>query len=81
VKEVYFPEEDGVWLIPSSFHGHQDFQTFLECLKPIILERELAKWGPGELMPSVFSTKVFEEFFDFQIRDQAVNSLEFFERA
>lgn len=77
IKNIYFPEEDGVWLIPARFHWHQHFQAFIACLKPIILKRELGKWGPGELMPPIISAETFDEFFDFHIRDQAVNSLEF----
>ena len=77
VKEVYFPEEDGVWLIPARFHWYQHFQAFIIYLKPIMLKHELGKWGPGKLMPSIISEETFDEFFDFQIRDRATNSLEF----
>lgn len=78
IKDIYFPEEDGVWLIPDDFRLHQHFEAFIQCLKPIMLKRELGQFGPGELMPSNLSPETFDEFFEIHIRYKATNSLDFF---
>lgn len=78
INQIYFPEEDGVWLIPSSFHSDEHFEAFIQCLKPIMLKRELGQFGPGKLMPSNISPETFDEFFEIHIRDKVTNSLDFF---
>jgi len=77
IEDIYFSEEDGVWLIPDTFHSHSHFKAFIQCLKPIMLKRELGQFGPSELMPTNLSPETFDEFFEIHIRDKAINSLGF----
>lgn len=73
-NDVYFPEEDGVYLVPAigTFADAAHFTGFVDELKPRLAQREFGKFGiPLELVPEVWTKEVFDNFFDLAMRDRA----------
>lgn len=71
LDDIYFPEEDGVLLIPpiGTFEDYQKFEAFVTRLKPVLMMREFGKFSipqPG----SDWTAEAFDEFFSITIRDR-----------
>lgn len=74
LDDVFFPEESGVWLIPSigSFDDTPSFEGYLQRLKPVIVLDELGKFGPDTSeMPSRIDVSICDALFEFEVRDRA----------
>lgn len=68
---IYFPEENGVWLIPSSWEqaGALRLHDAISKLKPIIAARELGQFGPGhDMIPDCWTAAVCDEHFELEYR-------------
>lgn len=80
-NQVYFPEEDCAWLIPKGFESSEGYMDFVQLLKPIILYKQFRElWVPGASFPSEITADTFDEFFELELRENVVNSLDFFSR-
>ena len=70
--EVYFSEEDSVWLIPKigRFPSETEFKVYLNSLKPRLLQIELSQFakGPNDL-PKEMSPEGFDKMFNLEVRD------------
>lgn len=74
LDQVYFPEENGVWIIPAigTFNDTAEFEKYLEDLKPLIVKQEMGKFGPDvEDMPQEITSNLCNTYFDFEVRDRA----------
>lgn len=70
-EQVYFPEEDSVWLVPMTgqYGGEGRFEAFLEHLKPRMLRAEFGKFGVGLVEPATVG--LFDQCFELLVRDEA----------
>jgi hypothetical protein len=71
-EEVYFPEEDPVWLIPPvpRFGSGEDLNLYLESLKPKLLEFTLGAFVTDiALLPQTIDAATFDRFFELKFRD------------
>lgn len=75
-EQVYFPEEDAVWLVPMTdqYGGGGRFEAFLEHLKPRMLRAEFGKFGVA--LQELATPALFDQCFDLKIRDEAKNAYE-----
>lgn len=74
IEQVYFPEENGVWIIPAigTFDDGDAFCLYLDELKILMVREEMGKFGPEEVdFPSDITVLFCNEMFDFEIRDRA----------
>lgn len=74
--EVYFPEEDSVWLIPKieRFSKPGSYEEFLDEVKPRLLLSELYRFGAVEAdFEHDVNKEVFDNFFDLALRSQAAS--------
>lgn len=72
LEEIYFTEENGVWIIPSigSFKSNEAFEDFLESRKFQFLEEELHRFGiTDNKIEAGFCETDFYQYFELQIRD------------
>jgi hypothetical protein len=71
LDDIYFPEEDGVLLIPpiGTFEDYSKFEAFVTRLKPDLMMREFGKFSiPQPAMD--WTADAFDEFFSITIRDR-----------
>lgn len=71
LNDIYFPEEDGVLLVPpiGTFGDYSKFEAFVMRLKPDLMMREFGKFGVPQ--PSGdWTAAAFDEFFTITIRDR-----------
>jgi len=70
----YAPEQNLVLLIPSvnRFSQAGDFDTFLDTLKPKLLEAELGRFGatPADV-PFAVSAESFDRMFELSVRESS----------
>lgn len=78
LEDIYFPEEDPVWLIPptSHFSSHELFDEYVKYLKPKLLENYLGGFARVEQMPSL-DGETFDGFLDLVFRDSVRNTEDF----
>jgi hypothetical protein len=72
LSDVYFPEEDGVWMVPpvGSFGGADVFKDYLEGIKPKLLKVEVGRFLDDlTSFPYPWSSTTFDKFFEVIIRD------------
>ncbi len=73
LDQVYFAEENGVWVIPAigTFNDTPELEKYLEDLKPMMVKEELGKFGPdAEDMPQEITPVLCNSLFDFEVRDR-----------
>jgi hypothetical protein len=75
LDDVYFKEENGVWLIPAigTFDDQQSFDAYLLKIKSSIAADEFGKYGPdaGDV-PDFRDIGAIDLYFDFEVRDRAM---------
>lgn len=71
LNDIYFPEEDGVLLVPpiGTFGDYSKFEAFVSRLKPDLMVREFGKFGIPQ-PASGWTEAAFDEFFTITIRDR-----------
>lgn len=72
--DIYFPEDDAVWLIPKieKFSEPGSYGEFLDEIKPRLLLAELINYGAVEADFQYPITKeTFDQFFDLALRNEA----------
>ncbi len=72
--EVYFPEEDPVWLIPplGQFDSQAHADGYIEALKPHWLAHACGAFGV--VPPAPCNSAAFDSFFHVSLRDQAFDA-------
>ena len=71
ISQVYFPDEDGVWLIPSlgTSGSTDEFHEFLNGQKPNWVKMEMGKFGAKVSdLPQEFNSQFCDSLFEFEIR-------------
>lgn len=72
LDDVFFPEENGVWKVPpiGSFPNEADFFSFIEDMKPKLLEMELQRISlDSSAFPEPVDSTSFDKYFEIRIRD------------
>jgi hypothetical protein len=72
--DVYFPEQDSVWLIPKieRFSKPGSYEEFIDEIKPRLLLAELYNYGAVEAdFGHPITKETFDEFFDLTLRNEA----------
>lgn len=72
--DVYFPEQDAVWLIPKieKFSKPGSYDEFIDEIKPRLLLAELYNYGAGETdLGHPITKETFDEFFALTLRNEA----------
>ncbi|MEM9446630.1 MAG: hypothetical protein AAGA18_14905 [Verrucomicrobiota bacterium] len=75
LEELYYKEENAVWLIPpiGSFSSDDDFDNFVNSQKSKLLRVELNRFGVAELFLNEKGDSCFDQYFDLVIRDTVNN--------
>ncbi|MCA9177575.1 MAG: hypothetical protein KDB14_23980 [Planctomycetales bacterium] len=72
-SDVYLPEENGVWVIPTigAFGSSEAYRSFLREIKPTLLEIELQRFFLRETHQQgiAFDEATFDRFFELRHRD------------
>jgi len=72
--DIYFPEENSVWLIPKieRFSKPGSYDDFLDEIKPRLLLAELYNFGAVEAdFGYPINKETFDTFFDLALRNEA----------
>ncbi len=69
VEDVYAPEENGAWLVPSFGSVRGDASAWLDNLKPFLLSHEMKRFGAPDISSDVDATRRFDEWFEIRLRD------------
>jgi hypothetical protein len=72
-RQVYFPEENSAWLVPSYSKLADCYDQFLNDVTPMLLRAELFRFGAVEAdFPKPISRATFDEFFTLALRDEVI---------
>lgn len=79
-RNVYFAEENSVFLIPSYQRLGDDYESFLLAIKPRLFLSELYRFGAVEAdFPDRISASTFDRYFSLILRDEVTSLKDLFQ--
>ena len=72
VESLYFPEENGAWIIQrvSSFESDVEFNEYIDRLKPKLMWTEIRRFiDEPEALTFAYTSESFDHLFEISIRD------------
>jgi hypothetical protein len=80
IRRPYIPEEDCVWLIPTtSAFAPDEFDVYVDAIKDAILDAELQRFDL-DLRERILRDHTFDELIQLSVRDDVVMGPEIPER-